>query len=511
MSHDAPPPVVAFGGDVILGQRQNALTARDGAAHALAGVPELAAANLAIVNLEGVVANAGAPVAKPGPPPFYFRGRPELLAILTAAGVDIVGTANNHSGDYGSAALLEQIRLLDAIGLGHAGAGPTREAACAPVLRRAGALTVALFAADATTPSFPATEETTGICHLPWNDPDAWRRSFAPRIAAARRSADVVLVMVHAGPDFVPAPRPEDRALARALIEAGADAVLGTSTHRLQGVEVYRGRPIVHDAGNLLWNSPKRPAESAVFSLLLAPGGIQRIRIAPVEAGYGTSRTVRGERGRAILAALRDRSAELGTTVTIDGERGVIDLPPPPSRDRPPESASPDPPLGPPPGPAATPPAGCVVSTVPDDARTAPAVLGPLTLLGTSVEPSVLTERTTLWLDTYWVATSSVGDDLWIAATGRPLRRDAQAWEGDHEPCDWLWPTSRWNPGTIYRDRYGIRPPRFPVTGELDVAVGLRRWGEPIGADRTVARIPVVAQERPRPARPGRRRDRPAR
>ncbi len=501
------PPVVAFGGDVILGQRQNALTARDGPAQALAGVPELAAADLAVVNLEGVVANAGAPVAKPGPPPFYFRGRPELLAVLAAAGVDLVGTANNHSGDYGPAALLEQARLLDGMGLGHAGSGPSRAAACAPVLRHAGALTVALFAADATMPPFAATEQTPGTCYLPWNDPAAWRTSFAPRIAAARRSAHVVLVMVHSGPDFAPTPMPHDIAIAHALIEAGADAILGTSTHLLQGVEIYRGRPIVYDAGNLLWNSPKRPGESAVFSLVLEPGGVRQICVAPVEAGYGTSRTVSGERGRAILTALRDRSAVLGTTVAIDGERGVIDLPPPPPRDSPPEAAPPDPPRGPPPAPALAPPPGCVVSAVSDEARIAALAIGPLALLGVAVEPSRLTERTTLWLETYWTATAAVGDDLWIAAAGRPLRPDAQPWEGDHEPCDWLWPTSRWTPGTIYRDRYGLRPPRFPVTAELDVSVGLRRWGEPIGTDQTVARVAVAAQERPRPERGHRRRN----
>jgi hypothetical protein len=120
----APPaaaPVVAFGGDVILGERQNALTACSGPANALGGVPELAEADLVIVNLESVIASAGAPVAKGTPFPFYFRGRPELLAVLVAAGIDVVCTANNHSGDFGTEALLEQVRLLDGMNFGHAG------------------------------------------------------------------------------------------------------------------------------------------------------------------------------------------------------------------------------------------------------------------------------------------------------------------------------------------------------------------------------------------------------
>ncbi len=124
----AAAPVVAFGGDVILGERQNALTGCSGPANALGGVPELAEADLAIVNLESVIATAGAPVAKGTPFPFYFRGRPELLAVLVAAGIDVVCTANNHSGDFGTEALLEQVRLLDGMNFGHAGSGLNREA-----------------------------------------------------------------------------------------------------------------------------------------------------------------------------------------------------------------------------------------------------------------------------------------------------------------------------------------------------------------------------------------------
>ena len=239
----AANPVVAFGGDVILGARQNALTAEHGPADALAGIPELTEADLTIVNLECVVAGTGAAVAKASPFAFHFRGRPELLAVLAAAGVDVVCTANNHSGDYGKEALLEQARLLDGMNLAHAGSGPNDAAACRPVYRHAGELTVAVFAVDSTMPAYTTTADCPGTCYLPPDDPARWRACFAPRIAAARQSAHIVLVAVHCGPDFAPRPRPTDVALCRALIEAGADAVLGSSTHVLHGVEIYRGPP----------------------------------------------------------------------------------------------------------------------------------------------------------------------------------------------------------------------------------------------------------------------------
>jgi hypothetical protein len=57
-----------------------------------------------------------------------------------------------------------------------------------------------------------------------------------------------------------------------------------------------------------------------------------------------------------------------------------------------------------------------------------------------------------------------------------------------------MWPTSRWAPGVIYHDRYGVRPPNELVTTELELIVGLRVEDERLGTDRMVARIPVIIE-----------------
>ena len=159
-----------------------------------------------------------------------------------------------------------------------------------------------------------------------------------------------------------------------------------------------------------------------------------------------------------MLMNLRDRSAELGTTLRIEDDHGVIDLPPLPARAAPPHAAPPDPPLGSPPAPWPAPPADCVVPAVPDEARIEPLAIGPLILLGVSVEPRELTEETRLRLDTYWQVDAPVASDLSLAVQIEPLPRNGLSWGDDHEPCDWMWPTSRWTPGTIYRDRCDLLP-----------------------------------------------------
>ena len=65
-----------------------------------------------------------------------------------------------------------------------------------------------------------------------------------PRIAAARELAHVVLVAVHWGDNYVEEPAKQQKIrLGHALIRSGADAILGSSAHVLQGIEIYRGRP----------------------------------------------------------------------------------------------------------------------------------------------------------------------------------------------------------------------------------------------------------------------------
>src|SRR5690606_6701889 len=138
-SQPAPAgPVIVWGGDVNLGRRQHYRTAELGPENILR-IPALQAADLRIVNLECVIATQGEQGVRKGEDgPYYYRARPEMLRVLAATGVDMVATANNHSGDYGPQALMEQGRWLDALGIAHAGGGAHREAAFSPVIRRAG-------------------------------------------------------------------------------------------------------------------------------------------------------------------------------------------------------------------------------------------------------------------------------------------------------------------------------------------------------------------------------------
>ncbi len=472
-------PVVIWGGDVNLGRRQHYRTAEIGAENVLGAITVLRTADLRIANLECVVATSGEQGVKGNKKaPYYFRARPEMLRILTSAHIDIVATANNHSGDYGPDALLEQGRWLDSVGIGHAGTGLHLEVALQPVLRRAGDLNVALFSLDATEPRYAATPDSPGIAHLDPANPDLWRETLAPRIAAIREQAHVVLVAVHWGRNHAETPVPETTALARAVIEAGADAVLGSSAHVVQGAEIYQQRLILYDAGNLLFDSVRKTLHhGGVFGLEISPHGVERVRFLPIGSGFGYTVQLSGRQARKTVGAFTELCSDLGTVVHLEQDQtGTLALTPPPRTSV----------TGPQPAPYThfdlsvledsipSTTARGEVEQIPEHARIEPVRLGPLTLLGFHVRPRTITQRRMIWVESFWSCDAPITEDIRLNIRGVPVRSTTMPVWGksmDHDPCDWLAPTSRWRPGAVYRDFYGLRAPRMPKLRNVDLRI----------------------------------------
>ena len=164
---------VAWGGDVNLGRRFHYRHCEGKVSAGMGGLTPLQNADIGIVNLECVVATSGVPGLDKGErASYYYRARPEMLQALLDGGVDIVATANNHSGDYGPEALLEQAQWLDAAGIGSVGTGANLQSALRPVIRRVGDLGIAVFSIDATQSSFAATGDTPGHAYFSLDNPD---------------------------------------------------------------------------------------------------------------------------------------------------------------------------------------------------------------------------------------------------------------------------------------------------------------------------------------------------
>lgn len=207
----------------------------------------LADADAAVGNLECVVATTGEPVKKP----WTFRAHPRVIPVV-AKHFAAVSLANNHTGDFGPDAFKECLKLLAEKKLPYFGGGAdVREARTPYILERNG-LRVALLGANDMKPrAFEAGPHRPGVA---WCVDEQLEADV--RDARAIHKADLVIPYLHWGWEEYPA-NDRQKALARRLIEAGADAVVGGHPHVVQEVEYHKGKPIVYSLGNFVFDGFK--------------------------------------------------------------------------------------------------------------------------------------------------------------------------------------------------------------------------------------------------------------
>ena len=200
-----------------------------------------------VINLEttvGPVSTAGSPKSKR----FVFRAPPDRLDPLARFPRPIAAIANNHSLDYGPKGLLETISELDRRGIAHAGGGKSRADSMAAVPVEADGITarVLSFGFDNDAESY---SEEEGACIAPLR-----LKGMVATVEANRASADLIIVMLHWGQEYETRFSGHQAEMAHALIDAGADAIIGTGPHVLQGIELYRGSLICYSLGNLVFD-----------------------------------------------------------------------------------------------------------------------------------------------------------------------------------------------------------------------------------------------------------------
>jgi poly-gamma-glutamate capsule biosynthesis protein CapA/YwtB (metallophosphatase superfamily) len=236
---------VAFVGDIMLDELPGVLiqSGQDPFAP-FAGI--LSSADIRIGNLECVVSTRGS--AEPGKP-YTFRAHPRTLKVLKRH-FNALSLANNHSGDFGPVAFSEMLTLLKRNGIAYFGGGADLSQAHTPLLIERRGLRIALLGYNEFFPrSFEADYDRPGIA---WSEDEQVRLDIAS--ARARYHADLVIPMMHWGWEHEHYASERQRQLARAMIDAGADAVVGGHPHVTQNVEHYQGKPIFYSLGNFLFD-----------------------------------------------------------------------------------------------------------------------------------------------------------------------------------------------------------------------------------------------------------------
>jgi poly-gamma-glutamate synthesis protein (capsule biosynthesis protein) len=246
-------------------------------------VEKLAECDLRIGNLEMPVSERGYKVRKYS----NLRSHPSVLPSVVEMGFQAVSLANNHMMDYGPEALQDTLKFVSEAGIAHTGAGASLDQAMSPLTLEAGSAKVGFLSFASTLPmesdagvgkpgiapirvGFSFEVDANLMAEQPgtmpqvhsWTDPDD-RAHACDAVAELRKTVDFVAVALHWGvPNYWLSPyqgllTQYQPVLGHALIDAGADAIIGHHSHSLHPIEVYKGKPIFYSLGNFLFEGAR--------------------------------------------------------------------------------------------------------------------------------------------------------------------------------------------------------------------------------------------------------------
>ena len=295
-------------------------------------LPHLMQADLRIANLECALTAHHHPWTRSWKM-FHFRADPDAVRILQAARIDVCSLANNHSLDFEEQGLRDTLRTLTAASIRHAGAGIDAGEAAAPAILEVHGTSpcrVALLAFTDNEPDFAAGARHPGTNYLEISLQAETLARVADGIAQARaQGADLVVFSNHWGANFVERPSPDFRRFARRVIELGADIYYGHSAHICQGIELYRGKPILYDTGDFIDDYAIDPVlrndRSCLFKVSFMQGQLRRIELIPVMLEVAHVTLARGEDFEAIGTRMEKLCAELGTPLVRRADRLVYE------------------------------------------------------------------------------------------------------------------------------------------------------------------------------------------
>jgi poly-gamma-glutamate capsule biosynthesis protein CapA/YwtB (metallophosphatase superfamily) len=421
------PATFALTGDSIITQKLSVY----GEPEFLRMIDTIRSADVAFTNLE-MLFHDYEPYPAPESGGTYMRADPALLKDVLWAGFDVVSLANNHAVDYGIEGLKINREWVKKSGLAFAGVGDNLTLARTPGYVDSGIGRVALISCASTFPSFgfagPARPDVHGrpglnplrfstIYRLDAEGMEALRvvqsklsggrgggrggsnsinfqgnrfelaekpgRVTVPNeqdmeeliasIRAAKKQAVWVIVAVHShesGGGNRERPAEFFETFAHAAVDSGADMIVGTGSHVLEGVEIYKGRPIFYGLGDFIFQNetvaflpaenylPYRlgpeatpadfsdrrysndtrgfPVDEKIWQSVVAlprfrGDQLERIELLPISLGQKKPRPLRGrplpaagEEAQRIIERMAELSAAYGTKIAFQNGRGVI-------------------------------------------------------------------------------------------------------------------------------------------------------------------------------------------
>jgi poly-gamma-glutamate synthesis protein (capsule biosynthesis protein) len=310
----------------------------------------LTRADLVYANLEGLlVPSVGPKIDIPDKPEWTHPG-PGGAKALKAANIMVVGVANNAAS--GRDNILKSLAVLDASGIKHVGAGRNIDEAHKPVIVERKGIKIGFLQYTARwyqDKDMIATATEAGVAQIASLDGVTIDAGDLERlkndVKRLRTQADIVVVSHHNrdgatavqfgatkatsafGRDRT---KTEDyqRQFARTALDMGADLVFGHGTHTLQGVEIYKGKPILYAIGHSNFDQPgyEKSTEGLAVRVVMRGNAILRVSFVPVTRDASNDVYLldpgSGE-GAKLVQMVTDRSTG-APPLRIDGQEVVL-------------------------------------------------------------------------------------------------------------------------------------------------------------------------------------------
>ena len=201
--------------------------------------------DLTVVNLEGPLTDVG----QDRRGSYVFKGDPDYVQIMTGSSVELCNVANNHSQDFGTEGLIRTAQILDAAGIGYCGYDKVFRTTVNGV-------------------------QISALGYLQW---EIGLDKVLDAVKAERPNCDMLIVNMHWGKEKHYEPMKAQKNYGHAVIDAGADLIIGTHPHVYGGVELYKGKYIVYSLGNFCFGGNANPSDKRALmfrqNLIVSPEG----------------------------------------------------------------------------------------------------------------------------------------------------------------------------------------------------------------------------------------------
>lgn len=298
------PIDLVFAGDILLDGYVGSQIDRFGNLYPFKKVaPILKKADMAFANLETPVSTRGKAADKT----FAFRSKPGTLEGLVYAGIDGVTLANNHILDYGQHAMLDTITHLKRQKIGYTGAGRNIEEAFQPYVQNVDGKKIAVLGVSRVLSgnSWIAGKNHPGAASAYTMEP------MLTHIKKSAKTNDYTIVYIHWNEEFADYPEEYARTMAKKMIDAGADIIIGSHSHTLMGIEYYKNKPIYYSLGNFVFNRSTRGGDNTLLSMMVhfeIQGSKITSRITPVKIIQGQPNLMDKKYNKDIIAKLNKLS-----------------------------------------------------------------------------------------------------------------------------------------------------------------------------------------------------------